>query len=49
MAYYRGKEGCRNLLVLVYDPGQRLHEPGRLEAEWASEKDDMLLRCVIAW
>jgi hypothetical protein len=49
VAYYQGREGCRCLVGFVYDPGQRLYEPRRLEAAWRRDEPELEVRGIVAW
>jgi hypothetical protein len=46
-AYYRGRPDCHTLVVLIYDPEERIPEPRTQEAAWSMREGEWQLRCVI--
>jgi hypothetical protein len=48
VAYYQGRGNCQCLVSFVYDPGQRLYEPRRLETAWRRDEADLEVRGLIA-
>jgi hypothetical protein len=49
IAHYEGRDDCRQLIALVYDPEQLLVEPGALETQWAALAEALPVRVVIAF
>jgi hypothetical protein len=47
-AYYERRGGVRRLACLVYDPEQRVVEPGQFEA-MCQQDEGLVVRCVVAW
>lgn len=45
---YQRRPGCRNLIVLFYDPEGLLHEPRQLEIAWSKRHDELDVRCIIS-
>jgi hypothetical protein len=48
VAYYERRGGVRALVCLVYDPEQRVVEPGRFEAERQWD-EGLVVRCLVAY
>jgi hypothetical protein len=49
VAYYSKEPRWHQLVGFVYDPEQRLHEPGRFEAALLREDTRPKVGCVVAW
>jgi hypothetical protein len=47
VAYYERRGGVRRLVCLVYDPEQRIVEPGQFEAE-RQRDEGLVVRCVVS-
>jgi len=48
IAYYRRRPGCERLLVLLYDPEQRLHDPRAFESATGRTETGLEVRCILS-
>lgn len=47
ISYYQRQRPSRTLVWFVYDPGQKLYDPERLEKAWSAVEGNLEVRCVV--